>query len=230
MLNYQVVSNVNKALERLRRGSYGRAWSTEANHSRDSDQLILFTLESQARQHSQENLNNILAVARAYGQDLAVLKSNHIQVAGTDADRLKMATELMFPQDWRKEHQEWLDSNNPVNPRFDSTEHGHLAELFTWRPAMVMREHQGVYDVGTGKRLTNRRDIIERMWRIGFAAHRGRPLSIARQRWTGSRQELELVTDLARDHWDRQHTSDVAKKMVSAYRSINRYAAWPGAW
>ena len=93
-----------------------------------------------------------------------------------------------------------------------------------------MQEHQGIYDVATGRRLTNRREIIERMWALGFAAQRGRPLLIARVRWTGNRQELEHVTQLAQQYWDRRHQSDMAKKMVSAFRSINRYAAWPGAW
>jgi hypothetical protein len=35
---------------------------------------------------------------------------------------------------------------------------------------------------------------------------------------------------LAERHWNRRNTSDVAKKLVSAWRSINRYAAWPGSW
>jgi hypothetical protein len=68
------------------------------------------------------------------------------------------------------------------------------------------------------------------MWALGFAAHRGRPLSIAKIRWTGSRQELELATQLAEQHWDRRRTSDVARKLCSVFTSINRYAAWPGAW
>jgi hypothetical protein len=105
-----------------------------------------------------------------------------------------------------------------------------MSEFYTYRASLCLREHQGVYDVATGRRLTNRREIIERMWRLGFAAQRGRPLSIARTRWTGNREELTEVADLAERHWNRRNTSDVAKKLVSAWRSINRYAAWPGSW
>jgi hypothetical protein len=229
MLNYQVIAEANAVSERLRRDHYNRAWGGDMDHTRDGDRLALFTLEPQAQRDSLENIQKVLNVARDHGQDLVVAKTNLIQVAGPGPRSQEMA-DLIAPQQWRLDYQQWLGSNNPSPPRFDASGLGELCELRTWRPALIMREHQGVYDVATGKRLTARREIIERMWALGFAAHRGRPLSIARQRWTGNRQELELTTQLAEQHWDRRRTSEVAKKLCSVFTSINRYAAWPGAW
>jgi hypothetical protein len=199
------------------------------DHTRDGDRLTLFTLESQAQQDSLENLQKVISVARAYGQDLVVAKTNLIQVAGP-GQRSQEVADLIAPHEWRLDYQQWLDSNNHTAPKFDASELGELCELRTWRPALIMREHQGVYDVATGKRLTARREIIERMWALGFAAQRGRPLAISKIRWTGTREELTHLTALTEQYWDRRHLSDMAKKIVSAFRSINRYAAWPGAW
>jgi hypothetical protein len=112
----------------------------------------------------------------------------------------------------------------------EATDRGSMTGFYSYRACLCLKEHEGVYDVQSGRRLTNRRDIIERMWALGFAANRGRPLAFAKLRWTGSREELELITELADRYWNRRYESEAAKKMVSAYTSINRYAAWPGAW
>jgi hypothetical protein len=229
MIEYRVIAEANNINRRLQRDVYDRAWA-DNNHTRDGDRLALFTLEPQAQRDSAANIDLVLNVARAYGQKLVIAKSNLLQIVGAADDRIEQMARLLFSKQWLADHQTWLDSNNPVAPRFESTSQGKVCEFYTWRPGMVLPKQQGVYDVATGQRLTRRRDIIERMWALGFAASRGRPLSIARQRWTGSREELTLVTQLAEQHWDRRNTSDVAKKMVSAFRSINRYAAWPGAW
>ena len=59
---------------------------------------------------------------------------------------------------------------------------------------------------------------------------RGRPPTVATIRWSGTREELEELTQLAERHGSRYNRSDVAKKIWSAYNSISRYAAWPGTW
>jgi len=228
MIKYQTISQANKTAQRLKRDTYHHSWGDQ-DHTRDGDRLTLFTVEPEALCHSEHNLKLVLNVASAYNQKLVVIKTNMIQVAGS-TDQHQQVGDLLFPEQWRKEHQTWLGSSGPVAPRCDHSDLGQMCEFYTWRPALVMPKHQGVYDAQTGQRITNRREIIDRMWALGFAAHRGRPLSIAKIRWTGSRQELELATQLAEQHWDRRRTSDVARKLCSVFTSINRYAAWPGAW
>lgn len=230
MLNYQIISEANKTQERLRRNGYGNRWQ-DSNHTREADTLSLFTLGPQAQQHSRANFDLVMSLAQQYRQDLLVIKPQQVQVAGVgDGSLNRDMARVLFPDTWLREYERWIDTTHAISPRFDQSEQGAFLEFYTYRPALCLREQQGVYDVATGRRLTNRREIIERMWRLGFAAQRGRPLSIARIRWTGNREELTEVADLADRYWNRRNTSEVAKKMVSAWRSINRYAAWPGSW
>ena len=170
-----------------------------------------------------------LTTARHCQQDLVVFKPEQVQIAGT-GDGSHAAADRLFPASWLREYEQWIDTTYPIGYRVDSSEQGSFSEFYTYRPALCLRKHQGVYDVASGRRLTNRREIIERMWRLGFAAQRGRPLSMARTKWTGNREELQEIADLADRHWNRRNTSEAAKKLVSVWRSINRYSAWPGSW
>jgi hypothetical protein len=227
MLRYTAVNEANQVQRRLKRNTYDRAWG-DINHSRDGDTLALFTLKPQGLVESEANLDWVLGIARNLGQSLVVFKPNQIQIAGRHSSEA-VATHV-WPREWLQAHGEWLDASNQPAPRMDHSEQGEVVEFYSHRPCFAMQEHQGIYDVASGRRLTNRQEIIERMWQLGFAAQRGRPLSIARIRWTGNREELEHVTRLADQYRNREYHSDVAKKLVSAFRSINRYAAWPGSW
>ena len=230
MLKYQNICEVNKTQERLKRNAYGNRWQ-DSNHNRDADTLSLFTLSPQAQGDSEHNFDLVLAMARHYNQDLLVFKPEQIQVAGIgDGSVNQDIAKELFPESWLREYEQWLDTTYPLAARVDNNGKGAVTEFYTYRPALGLRQHQGVYDVASGRRLTNRREIIERMWRLGFAAQRGRPLSVARTKWTGNREELQEIADLADRHWNRRNTSEAAKKLVSVWRSINRYSAWPGSW
>jgi hypothetical protein len=226
MLNYKVIYQANKTARRLKNNRYGGYYGTE--HNRESDILALFTIEPVAQQESLANLELIMTAARQNGQRLVVFKPDQIQVAGVIG--AGAVADWLFPGDWVEDYREWLDSRSEMRPSVQSSQAGEYMNFHSWRRCLAWTGHQGVYDVDTGRRLTNRRDIIERMWDLGFAAQRGRPLSIASIRWTGEREELVELVALAERHWARADHSEMARKMVSAYRSINRYAAWPGAW
>jgi hypothetical protein len=230
MLKYLAIYEVNQTKERLKHSVYNRPWG-DSTHNRDADTLSVFTLGPEAQRDSQSNHDWVMTTAREHDLDLVVFKPCQIQVAGLgDGSLCKDMARTLFPDPWLREYDQWLDTTHSTGTKLDHSEQGAVCEFYTYRPAMCLREHQGVYDVATGRRLTNRREIIERMWRLGFAAQRGRPLSIARTKWTGNREELAEISDLADRHWNRRNTSEAAKKLVSVWRSINRYAAWPGSW
>ena len=229
MLRYQTISEANKTQDRLRLNRYGVNYWREETHNREADVLAMFTLEPEATKHSEHNFALIMDTARHCQQDLVVFKPEQVQIAGT-GDGSHAAADRLFPASWLREYEQWIDTTYPIGYRMDSSGQGSCSEFYTYRLAMCLRKHQGVYDVASGRRLTNRREIIERMWRLGFAAQRGRPLSVARTKWTGNREELQEIADLADRHWNRRNTSEAAKKLVSVWRSINRYAAWPGSW
>lgn len=230
MLRYEHIHEVTNARRRLgdsRRNRY--AWRQDGR-TRDADQLSLFTFEAQALADSADNLEFLLATARAHDQRYVVLTDSKIQIAGTGS--MDPVADRMAPSAWCQDFSEWLDEGQLTTavPAVEHTTRGGVAILQTWRHCFCLREHQGVYEVSTGRRITNREQIIRAFWDLGFATWRGRPYSIAKLRWSGEREELEELTALAGRYWRNMSRTDVARKIVSAYRSINRYVAWPGSW
>ena len=230
MLRYEQIHEVAKARRRLAPGRRDRyAWRQDGRNP-ENDQLTLFTFETQALTESADNLEFLLATARAHGQRYVVLTDSKIQIAG-DGPVYRVA-DRMAPSAWCQDFSEWLDEGRLTTavPAVEHTTRGGAAILQTWRHCFCLKEHQGVYEVSTGRRMTNREQIIRAFWDLGFATWRGRPPSIAKLRWSGEREELEELTALAGRYWHNVYRTDVAKKIVSAHRSINRYAAWPGSW
>lgn len=231
MLRYEHIYEVSGARRRLGNRTHRRdpyAWRQDGRN-RDQDQLALFTFESAALADSARNLDFLLAQARGYDQRYVVLTDTKVQIAGEhDTERVANA---IAPRAWQRDFAEWLEAHHPGGqPTVEDTRHGSVVTLQSWRHCFCLKEHQGVYDVTTGQRMTRREGIIRAFWSLGFATWRGRPYSIARLRWSGEREELEELTALAGRYWRSHSRSDVAKKIVSAHRSINRYAAWPGSW
>lgn len=231
MLSYQTIYNVNQAAMRIKRDRYDNPWHQNDGNSRDGDEMQLFTFSKQATADSLANLDRCLNLAQQQGMDLLVITPSRLQIAGDGKNnKTQKVLSRLIPKDWLIAYNDWLQSTSDVRPSLENSSHGEYVEFYTYRKSLCVQEHQGVYDVATGQRIKNRREIIQRMWDLGFAAHRGRPLALARSRWAGDREELEVITALADKYWNRRHSSEAAKKMVSAYTSINRYCAWPGAW
>ena len=226
MLKYETIYTVNGARRRMmdsRRDRY--SWRSD-DVTLDQDRLNLFTFEQAAIDDSRHNLEWSLAVAREHDQRYLVLSPMNIQTLGWTQTWVARA---IAPDAWIREFRRWLESEHQ-NVHTESSDRAEVMHFHTWRRCFTTKEHQGVYEVSTGRRLTSRDEIIGSFWDMGFATWRGRPYSVAKQRWSGNRTELEDLTDLYHQHYARHRTSDMAKKMVSAFRSINRYAAWPGAW
>ena len=230
MLRYEQIHEVSNARRRMgdsRRDRY--AWRQDGR-TRENDQLSLFTFETQALADSADNLEFLLATARAHDQQYVILTNSKIQIAGERF--VDQVADRMAPPAWQRDFSEWLDEHSASSsrPTTEETSRGGVTTLHSWRHCFCLREHQGVYDVTTQRRITNREQIIRAFWDLGFATWRGRPYSIAKLRWSGEREELEELTALAGRYWNNVYRTDVAKKIVSAHRSINRYAAWPGSW
>jgi len=233
MLHFQTIYTVNQGRSRLKGNRYDSPWHRHRDDgaSRDGDEMSVFTFSKQAQAESQCNLDHCLTVARDHAMSLLVITPNRIQVGGDgDGPKAHNTADVLFTKSWLREHNDWLESTSDVTPKIEESQHGQFVDFYTYRRSVCVQEHQGVYDVVTGQRIKPRREIIERMWALGFAAYRGRPLTMARPRWAGEREELEEITALADRYWTRRSRSDAAKKLVSTFTSINRYCAWPGAW
>jgi hypothetical protein len=223
MLAYQNIYSIGQAQDRLRRGY---RWDASGN-TKDSDAMLVFTQGPEAEREAQHNLDYSLDTGRRYHADYLVLLDNKIQFVGRRIS--EGVIDALAPSEWRREYMKWSDSRN-IDMSSDSSGYGEHYSLRPWRRVFANSKTRGVYEIGTGNRIKNRQDIIERFWSLGYATWRGRPLSVASVRWSGNREELTMLTDLAEKYWYRRSQSDVAKKMCSAYTAINRYAAWPGSW
>ena len=224
MLKYKNIYAYRECQHRLSRSSY----YSVTNHTRESDSLASFTLEPHAFEDAQNNLDHCFRVARDHDAEYLVLHENRVQFLGK---RIREgALQALAPPHWIRDYREWAGSSYGPDIYDDRSAQGELYGISMWRRCLALKATQGIYDVSSGRRIKNRREIITRFWDRGFAAQRGIPLSVAKIRWAGSREELENITELADRYWTRKNTSDVAKKVVASFRSINRYCAWPGAW
>lgn len=223
-MNREYISQYSEARYRLRGNRYGWRGS---NHTRDSDRLVMFTVENRAREESDANLAYFMGLGQRHGAELMTANDHKIQfVSKRSLDDLKYEVEN---SQWYQDTQ--IDDHwRRTTIETDTTNDGQCVTVRWHRHNSLIPEHMGVYDLESSNRIKNREQIIRTFWAYGFATWRGRPPSVARIRWSGSREELEELADLYHRHRTRSYVSDVAKKITSAYRSISRYAAWPGAW
>lgn len=234
MLKYENIAAWSRARSRLQhRYSYATSWSRNDHDSQqDSDRLTLFATDLPSQRESQDNLDHLLHVANKTNAVGLILKPRLVQLFGyKDAIDLNSIAD----QDWRDKWWTWWSDLNGSHsvPQWQQHEFAecYVVELQTYGPGYFCRSHQvGVYQGQDGGKITARRQQIEFLWSQGLASRRGRPIHVASQRWSGSKQELTMLTQLASQHKSRARQSEVSAKLVSAFNSINRYVAWPGAW
>ena len=225
MIQYQHVKPYSDARERFTRERYG--WRTDS-HTRESDRMVMFTIESYAKEESLLNLEHFKTLGRAHNMRYLVVNRSKLQFVGHD--HLELIRHAITRDPWCESYRASHDDHVP-DMRTDMTDQGGVLHIRVYDHGLLLKEQYGVYDLEHDQRIKNREEIIQRFWDYGFATWRGRPPTVAQLRWSGPRDHLEDLTRLADKYWKHDNgRNDVAKKICSAYRSINRYAAWPGAW
>ena len=224
MIISEHITPYSDARERHRNDRY--QWRSDG-YTREGDRLLMFTTEGRAQEESLLNLEHFKNLGRAFGARYFVVNRTKLQFV-TEHDTAPISDSITkdpWYKDYKKEHTHGGDF------LVDRTDLGKVLHLRIYNHGLFLKEHHGVYDINEDVRVKNRESIIERFWEYGFATWRGRPPTVAQLRWSGPREHLEDLTGLAERYWKYDNgRNDVAKKIVSAYRSINRYAAWPGAW
>ncbi len=222
----EYIGQYSEARYRLRGNRY--SWHHN-DHTRDSDRLVMFTVESHAREESTANFKYLQDLGWRHGAELMVVNDSKIQYVSERSLDGSIRYEIENSQ-WYRDLADTEEGWRKPMVETDITDRGECVTVRFHRHNWLISEHMGVYDLETEKRVKNREQIIRMFWDYGFATWRGRPPTVARIRWSGSREELEELSDLYERHRWRSYVSDMAKKITSAYRSINRYAAWPGSW
>jgi hypothetical protein len=234
MLEIRNVHAYNEAGERLRRRYYN--WvSANAEESRKTDTLTEFTFRTHAMLDSSANLENLLELGSTTGVSLLVFKPRTVQfVAASDA--VTAAWHTVFSESQLQEWEQTLAtrSHNSYYSTFatwrDNADRGSASSITHHQAPFGVKEHAGVYDCATGDRITDRRAVIQRVWDLGFACSRGRPLTVARTKWSGSREDLVRAEEIFNEFYTRRYTSDSARKLCQVYASASRHYAWPGTW
>jgi hypothetical protein len=222
MIQYQEIYQHIRADRQVRQGG----WSNDQEAVAQA-QVVKFTTHESAPQHSLDNLEWLLDCARGAEVDVLVVTPNRVQMLGQSTS---LAMTRAFPVAWLEQYREWTDFSYALTPRNEASEVGECSSLYMFRDCVTVPKSAGVYEVTTGRRMRNRQEIIERFWRWGFPALRGRPLTVGQIRWSGSRDELEMAEKLYTTHYLRREVSEVAKKICQAYTTVVRSYAWPGNW
>lgn len=225
MIQTENVKVYSEARERYTRSRYG--WRSDS-HTRDSDRMLMFTTESRAQEESLLNLEHFKILGRAY--NMRYLVTNRVKIQFVGHDHLELVRQAIARDAWNEAYKK-ENNDRGLDTSIDTTNLGGVLHVRAYNHGLMLKEQYGVYDLQADCRIKNREDIIHRFWDYGFATWRGRPPTVAQLRWSGPRDHLEHLTTLADHYWRHDNgRNEVAKKICSAYRSINRYAAWPGAW
>jgi hypothetical protein len=218
MILYREISDNLRARRVLKAPHWSDDNLTEAR-------MVEFTTSKSVVEHSQHNLEWLLTSAQGGQVDVLVITPNRVQMLGQSTS---LAMTRAFPAAWQQEYREWNEISTDIFPRCEVLETGECSSLYLYRDCITEPKLAGVYEVATGRRMTNRREIIDRIWSWGFPTRRGRPLSVGQTRWSGTREELEAAEELYHRHYLRRDRSDVARKICQIYTSAVRDYAWPG--
>jgi hypothetical protein len=223
MIEYLDIYHNQRARRQLREHKWYRQDTDQATAT-----MTEFTTSLTAPRHSADNVQVLMAHARRYGMDIMVIKSSAVQFLG--GANAQMAMDQAFPPDWLEKFQQAVEMSMALKTRREISDQGESATLHFWRDCVAVPKFQGVYEVSTGRRMTNRREIIERIWSWGFPTLRGRPLSVGQIMHSGSPKQLQQARKLYDEYYLYRDRTEVAKKICQIYTSIRRYYAWPGDW
>ena len=233
-LTYKEITKYESVNQQIKNQGYGRY-----SMSRDDVaglKVQQFTLTKIAAEHSRINLDQILETGLKYNVPTVIVKPQLIQFIGhdtfiesshiLDAKAIKRFTDDDTFGRW---------ANGPKWRDVTSSNGYHMLELGGYfQHFWAMSPQCGYYQLnhlGTDyNKTTNRKTQIQELWNWGWPARRGRPVHVGFEQHSGNCQEIEMLTDMAEVLCERQRYSEVAKRTLANFRSINREYSWPGYW
>lgn len=192
-------------------------------------QVQMFTLDKPAAEESKHNLQELLNFCKTMEIPVLVGKANHFQLLGHHYQIPE--TDLLSESCREQIAGEELSYYRPRWTHFCS-ETGHWCQQFYgFGENLWLRSPEiGFYDVESGNKITNRKQQIEMLWSLGFVSRRGRPVSAADESSCGSPSDVIAISKLAGQMHKKTFKSDIAKRIVSVYKSTHRYYCWPNHW
>jgi len=230
MFEFEHIVKYKQADERIRVNRYNSQYYNIEGFTRDGDVLIKFTVEKYAKQEDQHNRDILFDRARKIGAQFIIQGYRGPQIvipylldgnAGLFDDY-----EENFQTSWNKEinYMSYLDVRAFRSDRATAIS----CAGYRRRDGHVMPGSTGVYDVATGKKITGRQNILQRLWDLGFLGNRGVVLYAADYR-DGSPEDvlryIQVKPMLKTLSWN----SPLVKGLDSGMTKISRACDWPDA-
>lgn len=234
----------NNAIDRLK----SRVWYRyNSGATRESDQMLTFTLTEVAAQDSETNFEYLREFARRHGAPYFIITDCGVQFVGHDHEILKtefITVRMIDDYHTYREHatdhdyyrgQSLSSIMNERNYQGDDT--GMYASKFdswTLNGGWVLPKRRGFYNTETGEKITNRRQQIETLWKLGFMSRRGRPVTAASPSISITGDEvnemIRLLNNIDLKHKSGKPYNEFTASIHALYRRVTRYCAWPGFW
>jgi hypothetical protein len=202
------------------------------NEDTNGVRVQLFTVDKPAQEESQANLKTLKEFCRTFGVPYLICKPTKIQLVGHNA---RIGDSDLMSKEFYEELQDNFQQKWYYSPHWTTFENeiGYYKQELTgvYGEALWMRSPQtGFWDIKKDEKITDRKLQIRTLWDLGFISKRGRPITVADERWSGSPEEIRQLTNLAATMQYRKHESEVASKIMQAYNVIHRDNCWPGHW
>jgi hypothetical protein len=199
--------------------------------SRDmSKQLQLWTASPVAHEQSQDNFDQLLALAQQQGCAWMILRPKQVQFVGGNADLRQI-----FNLPWAEHYDKILDDPHSYYQMITHLNRLNqnwlvrrlVSHFRCYSPTIVTDRHQGFWRVETGERMTNRLDQMDVIWDAGFLARRGWPLTCAQPSQYGTRDSIEHLGRM--DRRQLGSSDHIYRRLDQLYRSVNRDCCWPSS-
>lgn len=233
----------NDAVQRLK---YSRSYRYTPDVTRENDQLLAFTLSEIVAQDSETNFEYLRQFARQHGAPYFIITDIGVQFVGHDHEIYKTEFVTVRMMDNYNIYQENSSANyyrnqslsSILNERnFEGDNPGQYATQFdSWQMGgcWVLPKRRGFYNTETGEQITDRRQQIETLWKLGFMSRRGRPITAASPGVSITRDEVKdligILQKIEEKHKSGKPRNEFTISMYRLYRRVIRYCAWPGFW
>ena len=216
---------------------HGKSWwynGAGGTASMDAARLALFTLGDYPAEDSAQNVNELIDVAANYNHKFLVVTRDFAQFVGGDP----IPDRVLFTNEFKKNIvavTRYPNDSTFELKRQTSSEFAHCATFRpSWYVNIAVPAHRGVYNVKTGERIADRRQVIQHFWDMGFITRRGRPLSVASDSVGATREEIiRLGNEYERVQHDMKIdgiSTEYRRRIRTTYNAISKDCAWPGVW
>ena len=194
--------------------------------------LLRFTLSEDAKQESNGNRNSVLEIAKKYNAKFVSIYGLGFQIIGTSenvtVNEFKTSESLNEFREWQS-RTAWPDDPELVIKMITipsefqlntySYHFGHDSNLF-------LSDDNGFYNVDTGNKITNRRQIVSELWKLGWLTARGKPLRVPYQYESSTPTQLQQLINQINN--SKKLNNFYTQQLGIIYKKIIKNCTYPG--